>query len=399
MKHIIRHTGNSEVTAKTVNHIIRLNGKVSVNPVVVSHTIRTNPTHSIVNVQEIKHVLRLGGAGMTSQELYHWLKSALKEGDNVSITFDDIAKTATVAASGTATGTVLMRVDSGYIQYSNDDGATWENVIALSELEGPKGEKGDIGPIGPQGIQGEKGEQGVKGDDGADGKDGSDGQDGTDGREIELQKGTTHIEWRYVNEATWTELVALVDLKGDKGDDGQDGQDGNDGVDGREIELQKGIDYVQWRYVGEAIWNDLILISELKGDAGADGADGQDGADGKNIELQKGATHIQWRVVGDIDWIDLIAIEDLKGDKGDTGPGVAAGGTTGQRLRKKSTTDFDTEWVDNTDAQISLTETYTNNLAGATTQKEANDVLDGLATNGKSTGGDIYEFFNFGIDI
>ena len=43
------------------------------------------------------------------------------------------------------------------------------------------------------------------------------------------------------------------------------------------------------------------------------------GVDGKNIEIQKSATHVQWRRVGDAVWTDLIALTDLmvKGDKGD----------------------------------------------------------------------------------
>lgn len=36
----------------------------------------------------------------------------------------------------------------------------------------------------------------------------------------------------------------------------------------------------------------------------------------------------------------------LKGDKGDAGPGVPAGGSTGQVLAKKSGGDFDTQWID-----------------------------------------------------
>lgn len=38
----------------------------------------------------------------------------------------------------------------------------------------------------------------------------------------------------------------------------------------------------------------------------------------------------------------------IKGDKGEPGPGVAPGGTTGQVLAKASSTDYDTQWVDQT---------------------------------------------------
>ena len=67
------------------------------------------------------------------------------------------------------------------------------------------------------------------------------------------------------------------------------------GADAREIELQKSETAIQWRYVGEEDWNDLVDLADLKGDPGpqgpqgeqgpagkdgADGAPGKDGADG-----------------------------------------------------------------------------------------------------------------------
>ncbi|MGG7215418.1 hypothetical protein ACQPUY_17760, partial [Clostridium nigeriense] len=57
---------------------------------------------------------------------------------------------------------------------------------------------------------------------------------------------------------------------------------------GREIELQVGNGFIQWRYKGEESWNNLIAITELQvpgppgkdGKNGLDGTNGQDGADG-----------------------------------------------------------------------------------------------------------------------
>jgi hypothetical protein len=40
------------------------------------------------------------------------------------------------------------------------------------------------------------------------------------------------------------------------------------------------------------------------------------GDDGREIELQVNATHIQWRYVGDVSWTDLIALSELKGADG-----------------------------------------------------------------------------------
>ncbi|MBB4146017.1 hypothetical protein [Rhizobium rhizoryzae] len=49
------------------------------------------------------------------------------------------------------------------------------------------------------------------------------GLPGPDGREIQLQKSATHLQWRYVGDAGWTDIVALADLTGPKGDDGEPG--------------------------------------------------------------------------------------------------------------------------------------------------------------------------------
>ena len=52
---------------------------------------------------------------------------------------------------------------------------------------------------------------------------GGGGTPGKDGREIEIQNNGTAIQWRYVGDELWTDLVQLSDLKGPKGDPGEDG--------------------------------------------------------------------------------------------------------------------------------------------------------------------------------
>lgn len=99
------------------------------------------------------------------------------------------------------------------------------------------------------------------------------GADGEDGREIELQKGTTYIQWRYVGDTTWKDLIAIADLKGADGEDGQDGTNGTNGMDGREVELQKSATHIQWRYTN-GTWENLVALSDLKG---ANGTNGQNG--------------------------------------------------------------------------------------------------------------------------
>jgi hypothetical protein len=58
---------------------------------------------------------------------------------------------------------------------------------------------------------------------------------------------------------------ALIAVQGPKG---ADGAVGTDGADGAEVELQKGATHIQWRYVGAATWNNLVALSDLKGEAG-----------------------------------------------------------------------------------------------------------------------------------
>lgn len=77
------------------------------------------------------------------------------------------------ARSGGGGGSVSMRVDNGYIQYSTNEGASWDDLIATAELRGPQGPKGDTGDTGPQGPKGDTGPQGPAGPAGADGKDGA----------------------------------------------------------------------------------------------------------------------------------------------------------------------------------------------------------------------------------
>src|SRR6478609_3287514 len=139
---------------------------------------------------------------------------------------------------------------------------------------------------------------------------------GADGREVELRASDTAIEWRYSGTTLWASLVMLADLqgpqglKGDKGDDGEagppnsltigsvtststpqasitgaapnqvlnlglpkgaDGSNGNPGADGRQVQLRVSGGYIQWQYVGDPVWSNLVSLSSITGPAGADG--------------------------------------------------------------------------------------------------------------------------------
>lgn len=99
------------------------------------------------------------------------------------------------AKTGSGAGSMALRVEGGYIQYSTD-GEAWENLIAVAELkgetgargpqgetgpQGPKGDVGDTGPQGPKGDTGETGPQGLQGEAGPQGPKGDTGPQGTAG--------------------------------------------------------------------------------------------------------------------------------------------------------------------------------------------------------------------------
>lgn len=164
---------------------------------------------------------------------------------------------------------ILIQVESGYIQWRyNSFNARWINLIAVKDLKGevgqrgaqgeegkkgdtgevgPKGEVGETGAVGPQGLQGIQGDRGMpgpKGDDGiagprglegADGKPGAagkDGKNGTDGREVELNKTDTHIQWRYKGQSLWKNLILLSEIQGPQGERGPKGTQGDMGDQG-----------------------------------------------------------------------------------------------------------------------------------------------------------------------
>lgn len=137
--------------------------------------------------------------------------------NNLVAAINEAAKT----GSGGA-GSIDLRTADGYIQYSNDGGATWENLIALAEL---KGGKGDTGATGPQGAPGK---------DGSPGKDGANGAPGQDGFSpsasvAETGTGATIT----ITDKTGTTTAEIKNGKdGAPGKAGTNGKDGAPGADG-----------------------------------------------------------------------------------------------------------------------------------------------------------------------
>lgn len=130
-----------------------------------------------------------------------------------------------VALAGGA-GSMDLRVSDGYIQYSRDDGSTWQNLIAVSELKGDKGDPGEKGDTGAQGVKGDTGPAGPQGLVGAPGKDGAKGDPGTPGKD-----GHSPVVTATKSGKTTTISVdgaAIATVK-----DGTDGAPGKDGADGK----------------------------------------------------------------------------------------------------------------------------------------------------------------------
>lgn len=72
---------------------------------------------------------------------------------------------------------------------------------------------------------------------------------------------------------------------------------------------------------------------------------------GKNVELQSTATELQWRNVGDTVWQELVPLSEItgpvgpQGPKGDDGGGVPNGGLAGQVLAKLTNSDQSVNWT------------------------------------------------------
>jgi len=68
--------------------------------------------------------------------------------------------------------------------------------------------------------------------------------------------------------------------------------------DGKQVELRKGSTALQWRYVGDPAWNDLVALSEVTGPAGATGTRGPEGLQGvrglTGLPGPQGAQGTQW---------------------------------------------------------------------------------------------------------
>lgn len=126
------------------------------------------------------------------------------------------------------------------------------------------------------------------------------------------------VEIIYVSKNEYESTLTGSGTVGPQGPQGDPGVNGQDGLSAYEVAVQFG-------YTGtETAW--LSSLVGPQGPTGSTGATGPQGPQGiQGIQGPTGAT-------------------GATGPTGPAGPGVAAGGTSGQILKKNSSTDYDTGW-------------------------------------------------------
>lgn len=146
---------------------------------------------------------------------------------------------------------------------------------------------------------------------------------GQNAKEIELQKSETHIQWRYVGELLWRNLIALEDLKGaqglqgpqglkgERGETGPQGLQGEKGEQGLQgipgVKGDKGDSFTYEDFTPEQL-NSLKGPKGDKGEQGLKGERGEQGIQGPQGPAGKDGVQGERGETGP------------KGDKGDVGP-------------------------------------------------------------------------------
>ena len=172
---------------------------------------------------------------------------------------------------------------------------------------------------------------------------GATGTAGTNGKQIEVQKGATYIQWRYVGDSTWIDLVSLASLVGATGATGSNGYTpyiqggywyvngvstgvlaqgstgatGSSGSNAPQVKIQYSVDgSTAWHdtyagtdfYIHFSVDNGSTYSSAMKfkGSDGATGATGSAGSNGANaLQVQ-----IQYSVDGSTSWHTTLAGTD-----------------------------------------------------------------------------------------
>ena len=173
---------------------------------------------------------------------------------------------------------------------------------------------------------------------------------------VSIRQDSGEIQYKYAN-GNWQKIVSLEDLKNkDNGTNKEDNKKESSKSNSREIEIQKNSLYIQWRYVGESEWKNIIAYSDLKGKDGRDGINGQNGKDGKDGRNgANGATGaaVQNATISVTNSTQPCSTGLTVTGNGTnnlglkfTGSNLPSGGKIDQILAKKSDNDCDVEWKD-----------------------------------------------------
>ena len=143
------------------------------------------------------------------------------------------------------------------------------------------------------------------------------------------------FQWTLDNGTVQTDTMDVMD-----GVDGQDGAPGKDGKDGLTPTIT--IDQISGGHrVTVTIGSSSDYFDVMDGIDGQDGKDGQDGAPGVGVPVGGTVGQVLKKKSGtnyDTEWADESG--------GGTEHGIPDGGTSGQILSKNSNTDYDVKWVD-----------------------------------------------------
>lgn len=244
-------------------------------------------------------------------------------------------------------GTPIELQNTGtYVQWRYVGDASWTNLISIASITGATGATGSQGPTGSTGATGPQGDTGATG---------STGAAGADGREVEIQNSGTHIQWRYVGDVSWTNIVSLATITGPTGATGATGSQGIQGIQGD---------------TGATGSQGPQGIQGIQGDPGATGSTGSagaaatiavgnvtTGAPGSSATVTNtgtsGAAVFDFAIPrGDV---GATGSAGATGAAGANGQGVPTGGSATQVLSKIDGTDYNTQWVDGggiTQAQV-----------------------------------------------
>ena len=232
------------------------------------------------------------------------------------------------ATKGGGSASIDMRVSGGYIQYTTDDGKTWDNLIALADLKGDPGKDGQDGyspavtvtqtATGATITATDKtGTTTVTVRNGADGAQGAQGTPGADGHSPVV---TASKSGKVTTIKVDGKSIATIN----DGADGANGKDGSPGAAGQD-------GYSPEASVSKSGTTTTITIKDKSGTTtasvkdGVNGKDGAAGSPGANGITPTIGENGNWFLDGTDTGKPSRGATGAKGDKGETGVTGPAG--------------------------------------------------------------------------